>query len=124
MNILVIDDSSFARRSTVKFLKMQFPDANFFTAEDGQEGYEIFVRERPELTTVDLLMPVLDGAGFIKKARTAIEEAFIIVLSADVQELVKEEIHGMGVHLFLNKPISPDKAAQIAEETRKFYAES
>lgn len=121
MKILVVDDSNFAQRSVIKFMKNEFNDAEFITAFDGEEGYRVFEKEDPDFIFVDLLMPNINGQEFIKMVKSKKPYANIIVMSADIQNNVKEEIIKMNVLSFINKPFNIEKAKIISEKMREIY---
>jgi len=124
LKILIVDDSSFARRSVMKFLKRDFPDAEYLMAENGEEGLALFFSDNPDFVVLDLLMPIIDGSEFVERLGEKKETGKIIVLSADVQEKVKTQLLEKGILDFINKPINAPKAAEVAEKMRTVYAGS
>lgn len=104
--ILVVEDSKFQMKQIIKTLEALGYETIY--ASNGKEGLEKVKSENPDLVMTDLLMPELDGIGFIKQLK---EDAFdkpIVVLSADVQKPVREECISLGVTEFLNKPLDKD----------------
>jgi CheY-like chemotaxis protein len=64
--VLLIDDEE-AIRQTLS-LALEFEGCQVFTASDGREGIEMLQRiPRPDLILLDLMMPVLDGWGFMEE---------------------------------------------------------
>jgi DNA-binding response OmpR family regulator len=63
--ILVIDDDQFF----AKTLEAALPQGKYdlLTAEDGEQGWEKLKSDKPDLIILDLMMPKLDGSGFLKK---------------------------------------------------------
>jgi two-component system chemotaxis response regulator CheY len=108
MRILIVDDSSFAQHFTRKMLEVAFPSAQLLFASDGAEGYKMFLEHNPDYIISDLLMPNMDGKEMIKLIREKDENSKIIVLSSDIQRLVKEEISDLGVLHFINKPLTEE----------------
>ena len=112
--ILVIDDSLFQRRVLSDMLKK-----NKFTvieAKDGREGLEKLEKENPDLITLDLLMPDMNGIEVIKKARDISSSTPIIVLSADIQQTVKDECEALGIAGFLNKPAKENQLIEAVTQ--------
>lgn len=109
MKILVVDDSQFAQKLIGKFLKERIQDAELNFASTGEEGYKIYQSFTPDLIITDLLMPGIDGKMFIKLVRHVDQNVKIVVLSADVQNSVKQEMEEYGITLFLNKPLDEKK---------------
>jgi len=63
---LVVDDSAFVRKIVREILTKAGIDV-VGVARDGVEALEMVEALRPDVVTCDLLMPRLDGTGFIKK---------------------------------------------------------
>jgi two-component system chemotaxis response regulator CheB len=64
---VVIDDSAFMRKSLSLMLESD-PDIKVIgTARNGLEGYELVVKEKPDIVTLDIEMPVMDGLTCLRK---------------------------------------------------------
>jgi two-component system, chemotaxis family, chemotaxis protein CheY len=114
MMILVVDDSIFVRQFMKKYLLEINPTVELDFAASGEEGYEIYNEKHPYIIITDLLMPGMGGQAFIEKIRKTDIKTKIIVLSADIQKSVKEEISALKVTAFLNKPINKDSVKFIS----------
>lgn len=116
MKILVIEDSPLYQKIHVKLLKKYFPDAEYYTAGNGWEGYQAYEKEKPDYILLDLLMPIMNGIEFLRLFRDKNPDTStrVIVLSADVQRMVKEEVLELGVLDFVPKPFTDDKAQELA----------
>lgn len=68
-------------------------------------------------------MPKLNGGELIKLINEYDCNAKIIVVSADVQKSIKEEIDSYGVIEFINKPFTEEKAKSICEIIRNVQNE-
>jgi len=108
MNILLVDDSNFVRQFIKKYLLQINPSLEFKLAGTGEEGFNFFLEKKPDLIITDLLMPGMGGEAFVKSVREIDKDIKIIVLSADVQKSVKEELKELNVTAFLNKPVTLD----------------
>ena len=65
--ILIIEDEVAMLRSLVeKFEKEGF---NALSAQDGEEGYEVAMKENPDFLIIDIIMPKMDGITLMKKIR-------------------------------------------------------
>ncbi|CDZ24497.1 hypothetical protein CCDG5_1383 [[Clostridium] cellulosi] len=114
MTILVVDDSIFVRQFIKKYLLEINPNIELDFAASGEEGYEIYQEKHPNLIITDLLMPGMGGQEFIEKIRSTDKKTKIVVLTADIQKTVKEEIAQLKVTAFLNKPINKDSIKFIS----------
>lgn len=80
--VLVIDDSALSRRMIVQILE-QSPSVEVIgTAADGAAGLQQISRLRPDVVTLDLEMPVLDGLGVLRRLQKETWRPKIVVLSA------------------------------------------
>ena len=114
MNILVIDDSIFVRQFMKKYLIELKPEIEINYAATGEEGYQVYTEKKPSLIITDLLMPGMGGQAFIEAVRKTDNQTKIVVLSADIQKSVKEEIMSIGISAFLNKPITRENLVTIS----------
>ena len=107
--ILVIEDDQDIRESMIDWLK----DLGYETvgATHGQDGLDLLQGNEPlpQLIIVDLMMPVLDGAGF-RRAQLAdprIAGIPVIMMSADGR--LHQKLHGVECDAYLNKPLQVDE---------------
>lgn len=114
MKILVVDDSVFSQKITCNLMKGLLKDAEFVVAGDGEEGLEKYMAIQPDYLFVDLLMPKLDGKELIRLVKEHNSSAKIIVITADVQKNVKEEMEKSDILAFINKPLNEEKAKMIS----------
>ncbi len=109
-SLLIVDDSPVARMIIKKCLPAEH-DLTIYEASNGKEGVEKYLQHQPNLTFMDLTMPVMDGF----KALTAIKKnnpnAIVIVTTADVQEKVLQRVSALGALHVIKKP--PSKATVI-----------
>jgi two-component system, chemotaxis family, chemotaxis protein CheY len=107
---LVVDDSEFIRRSlkvVIKLLKCEVVGE----AADGLEAIEIYKRERPDITTLDIIMPNMSGVDVVKEIIRLDPDAKIIMISSvGYQDMVKEAIVN-GAKYFIVKPFKTMEAA-------------
>jgi two-component system chemotaxis response regulator CheY len=115
MNILVVDDSIFVRQFMKKYLIELKPNIEINYAASGEEGYQVYLEKLPSLIITDLLMPGMGGQAFIEALRKIDSATKVIVLSADIQKSVKDEIIALGISAFLNKPITRENIRTIAD---------
>lgn len=121
IRILIVDDSVFSQRLTGNLLKKYLGEVDITYAKDGEEGFEKFREETPDYIFVDLLMPKLDGFELIKLMQEHSRDAKIIVLTADIQTGVREEITNLGVMAFENKPFNEEKAEAVCNRIKGDY---
>jgi two-component system cell cycle response regulator DivK len=72
-SILVIEDDDVAR--VLMGMALERRGYRVMVAEDGIEGYEVAVRERPDLIVTDIKMPAADGVHLVRRVRDTKELA-------------------------------------------------
>ena len=119
--ILVVDDEAGIR----KLLYQIFTDAdyNVITASTGKEAIEIAKKVRPNLITMDLMMPVMDGKTAIKYIREDkdLKNVPIVVISVLPQE------EGEGADAYVGKPIDEKYLLEVVHSflsPKRFFRES
>ncbi|MEY8304302.1 response regulator transcription factor [Anaerosalibacter bizertensis] len=113
MKILIVDDSRFTQKIEGNLLKKNMPNSEIYYASNGEEGLEKYKELEPDFAIIDLLMPGMSGLELIKKIKEYDEKAKLVVVSADVQEKVREEVDSLGTNGFINKPLNEEKVAEI-----------
>ncbi|MBS1238580.1 MAG: response regulator receiver protein [Deltaproteobacteria bacterium] len=117
--ILLVDDSPIAR----KILKSCMPkdrEYEFHEAGDGQEGLNKFLEIKPDVTFLDITMPVMDGIESLEAMKNADKNAVIIMCTADIQPKSILRVAALGALTVIKKPPSKDtvqRALLKAEET-------
>ncbi len=110
--ILLVDDSPVAR----KMLKRVIPKDKGYEimeAVDGQDGIEKYQTFQPDVTLLDLTMPVLDGFQALDQIKQLNKSAIVIIITADIQQKSIATVMQSGAFTLLKKPVS----AEILEET-------
>ena len=79
--VLVVDDSAFMRRTLARILEEHEGVEVVGTARDGVEGVREALRLRPDLITMDVEMPNLDGVGAVQEIMQALPTPIIMVSS-------------------------------------------
>jgi DNA-binding NarL/FixJ family response regulator len=90
IRILAVDDHPLLREGIASILQLQEDMELVGEAEDGKQAIELFQRLKPDVTLMDLQMPVLGGVEAITQIRSQFHNARIIVLTTyagDVQAL-------------------------------------
>ena len=83
--VLIVDDSKTSRR-ILKNILIENGYEIIGEATDGQIGYEKYIEFRPDLVTLDITMPVLDGLGCLEKIMQLDKNANVIMVTAAGQK--------------------------------------
>jgi DNA-binding response OmpR family regulator len=96
---------------------LRFAGHEVVTGSNGEEGYELTKKEKPDLAMFDVRMPKMTGYDACKKIKADPEIAHIpvIFLSAKGQENEIEQGLAAGAEEYLLKPFAPD---QLTEHVR------
>ncbi len=115
MNLLIVDDSLIVRNAIERCVQ-NGEISSVFRAENGQEAVEMFAHHRPELVTMDLTMPKLDGLQAISRIRSIEPNSSILVISALNSHKTAMEAISRGACGFLTKPFTEREVGEALEE--------
>src|SRR4051794_29402147 len=79
---LIVDDSAFVRKAVREMLSRSPYVEVVGAARDGQEALELAEQLKPDVITCDLIMPGLDGVGFVRQQMARHPVPILIVTSA------------------------------------------
>ncbi len=113
--VMVVDDSHVMRRVIVSFLEDHTPHDVVAEAENGEDAYRKYRYYEPDLVTMDITMPVLDGIQATKKIIKEFPDAKIIMVSAVSQKDRVVEAIKSGAKNFILKPVSAEKVISIVQ---------
>jgi len=86
VRVLVVDDSAFARKVVREVLDGQDGIQVVATAHDGLDALEKVVELSPDVVTLDLAMPNLDGLGFLRALASAPQRVPVVIVSMSGQD--------------------------------------
>ena len=84
------------------------------TAHNGKEAIELARKHRPDMLTLDLIMPDLDGFAVLKMLRSSEETRKIPIICISVQPDPAPAI-SQGANYYLEKPLDIEKLRDIAD---------
>jgi DNA-binding response OmpR family regulator len=116
-SILLAEDESNVRESFKKVLLLYVDKV--FTAGDGEEAYQLYMQQNPDIVITDIKMPKLSGLELIKKIREKNSSIPIVVTSAYAnQDLLLESIK-LSLVEYIVKPIKESALNNILSECAK-----
>ena len=116
--ILIVDDSPVARAIIKKCLPKD-RDFELTEANNGQEGIQKFKEVRPDLTFLDLTMPVMDGFDALRVIKEEDNQAVVMVLSSDIQNKTVEKVITLGADMVIPKPPSAESIQEALTKAAK-----
>lgn len=106
LKLLIVDDEE----DIVLYTRKIYERKGFITfgATDGITAVEIFKKERPQISLIDIHMPFspIDGIETLRRIKEIDKEAPCIIVSRITEEHKIEEAKKYGASLYLLKPIS------------------
>lgn len=113
--VLVIDDSPFVFKAVSKALEGTDYEV-VGNALDGQLGVDKYIELRPDVITLDVTMPVMDGLQTARRLFEINPNVKIVMLSAMGDETLLGQAREIGIRHFLTKPFQPASLqAKLAE---------
>lgn len=118
IRVLVVDDSAYVRK-VVKEMLLRSPFIDVVgTARDGEEALEMVEALKPDVVTLDLIMPRMDGVTFLQHqmARQPIP-VVVISIASESGELALKALDAGAID-FMQKPtaLATDKIYEISSE--------
>ncbi|MFT5368515.1 MAG: two-component system chemotaxis response regulator CheY, partial [Candidatus Latescibacterota bacterium] len=108
---LVVDDSSIARSSLIKMLRLSgIPFDDIYQADNGISGLRMLDQHAVDLVFTDINMPEMDGIAFVDilAERHIPKHIPIVVLSAQGSETSVAKLRRLGIRGYIRKPCTPE----------------
>ena len=102
--VLAVDDDAKIRDLLDTVLRRK--GHQVLTADHGQKGIDVFRRERPDITILDLKMPNMNGIEALRQIRQIDPHAPVIILTAVGTDEDEQQARALGVSEFLHKGFS------------------
>ena len=115
IRVLIVDDAAFMRMMIKDILSKNGYEI-VGEAENGLKAVEKWQELKPDLTTMDITMPEMDGITAVKEIKQIDPGAKIIMCSAMGQQAMVIEAIQSGARDFIVKPFQPDR---VLEAVRK-----
>ena len=113
--ILVVDDAKFSRNQIKRVIDEIDNGEVIGEAENGNEAVLLYEKLKPDLITMDLVMPEKGGVQAIEEIIRMDKSAIIIVISAIGQDDLMLEATEKGAKEFIVKPFKPDELRKVLE---------
>lgn len=114
--ILIVDDAAFMRMMIRDILtKNGFEVVG--EAQDGAQAIEKFKELRPDLITMDITMPEMDGIAALKEIKKVDPNAKVIMCSAMGQQAMVIDAIQAGAKDFIVKPFQSDRVIEAINKT-------
>lgn len=114
--VLIVDDAAFMRMMIKDILSKNGFDV-VGEAGDGQQAVEIYKEKSPDLVTMDITMPEMDGITALKEIKTHDPNAKVIMCSAMGQQAMVIDAIQAGAKDFIVKPFQADRVLEAISKT-------
>jgi two-component system chemotaxis response regulator CheY len=114
-SVLIADDAAFMRM----MIKNILSEAGYEIvgeAENGSVAVSKYKELKPDLTTMDITMPEMDGLAALKEIRGLNPEARVVMCSAMGQQTMVIESIQAGARDFIVKPFQPDRVLEAVQK--------
>lgn len=116
MRVLIVDDAAFMRMMIKDILKKN----NFEVAGeagDGAQALEMYKELSPDLVTMDITMPEMDGITSLREIKKHDPNANVIMCSAMGQQSMVIDAIQAGAKDFIVKPFQADRVLEAINKT-------
>jgi len=113
---LIVDDTKFMRNILKNILKKKELEI-IGEASNGREAVEKYKELKPDIVTMDIIMPEMDGIQAVKEILKADSSAKILMCSAMGQQAMVIEAIQAGAKDFVIKPFQPTRVLEAVDRT-------
>lgn len=118
LRVLIVDDSAYVR-NVIKQMLSRSPFIDVVgTARNGEEALPLVEELRPDVVTLDLMMPGIGGLGFLREQMSKAPLPVVVVsIASETSKLVLDALD-MGAIDFVQKPsaLATEKVFEMADE--------
>ena len=93
---------------------------NIYTASSGEEAIEVFLRTKPDIVLLDIMLPDIDGYEIFKKLKSY-RNIPILFISAKTDEVDRLLGFALGADDYISKPFSAKEVAFRVKARLKIY---
>lgn len=112
--VLIADDARFMR-SLLRDIFIECGWQVLAEAEDGEQALAAYAEQRPDLVTMDVVMPGMGGVAALEKILAQDANARIVVCSALGQKQLMLKAIKAGAKDFIVKPFRPEQVREVIE---------
>lgn len=115
LGILLVDDEKDFAVGLSRLLGRKFPDERIKAVHSGDEALKALSEETFGLMLTDLNMPGMDGVELLSKAKEALPDLSVVMLTAFGTVSTAVDALKIGAYDFLTKPVEPDNLFLVVE---------
>ncbi len=108
LKLLIVDDSFIIRQAIKKYLKKYNLEV-VGTAENGKVALELFEKTNPDIVTLDITMPEIDGLTVLEEMIKINNSVKVMVVTALTDKATGLKAIKLGAKSYLPKPFTEEK---------------
>ena len=114
ITVLYAEDELPARDKIARILRRQVRDLHL--ANNGREGFELFMRHRPDVVITDIRMPLMNGLEMAEKIKAVDRKTPVVITTAHSETDFFQKSIEIGIDRYLLKPVDAFKLQEILGE--------
>lgn len=117
--VLLIDDEEKHLQATKQYLL--YHGFNIKVSTSGEKAFEEIQNIKPDIIVLDIMMPLLDGYGFVEKLHKYKNYSHVPFIFVTAKGMTQDRIRGykMGCSGYIPKPFDPDELIEIIKNVLK-----
>lgn len=115
--ILIVDDSPFIAKEIAGIVESEGYEI-VGHAKNGEIGIKMAEELKPDIITLDIIMPGIDGIETAEELIKRVPKIKIVMLSSLCDSDTLEEIRGIGLKYLVAKPIEADKLLEALHDVQ------
>ncbi|TQQ83008.1 response regulator [Halonotius terrestris] len=115
---IVVDDSSFQRNIVTNTIENWFDVIG--TAANGREAVEVFREKRPEVVTMDIMMPEMNGIEALAQIKEISPETTVVMVTSVSQNEKMREAARAGADGYVTKPVETEQLREEFDDVLDF----
>ncbi|EKO40719.1 MAG: response regulator (CheY-like receiver domain and AraC-type DNA-binding domain containing protein) [Solidesulfovibrio magneticus str. Maddingley MBC34] len=120
LRILVVDDSGLTVKKMAKLLE-ELGHQVVGMASTGQQAVDVYAEAAPDVTTMDITMPDMDGIEATRRILAVHPGACIVIVTSHGQEQMVMDAIEAGAKGYILKPVKQEKLAETLETVAAKY---
>lgn len=118
LTLLLIED----HKLSTKMFKSALQKHRIISAFNGLGGVEAFIKSRPHMVFLDIVLPDISGFEVLRRIRSLDHYAHIVVVSGMKNEADVDACRNLGADGFIGKPYNKEHIDFYIQRYRQMYA--
>ncbi len=122
LNIMLVDDSRIITRTLSKIMHNSRINV-VGIASNGEEAVTMYQELQPDIVTMDITMPIMNGIEALKAIKEFDDKARVIMITSHGEERLVMDAISFGAKGYILKPITPLKVKQALQKAYPKFSE-